>query len=135
MWSSIAMSSATRIGLLAGSTMPSWPTRDPLGLHRDEEVEQHRVVRELEALDVEVMLGEADRVVAEVVRHPRLLPQLGEHPAVQVGVEPGAPALDLGAAADAGQIEQRGAQIAHGRLDATSRAGHGVRAGMATPTL
>jgi len=27
MWSSMAMSSATRIGLLAGSTMPSWPTR------------------------------------------------------------------------------------------------------------
>ena len=33
---------------------------DALGLHREIEVEQHRVVGELEALDVEVMLGEAE---------------------------------------------------------------------------
>ncbi len=83
------------------------------GLHRDEEVEQHGVVRELEALDVEVMLGEADRVVAEVVGEPRLLPHLGEHRAVERGVEPGAPALDVGATADTGQIEERGAKVAH----------------------
>ena len=40
---------------------------DALGLHREVEVEQHRIVGDLEALDVEMMLGEADRVVAELV--------------------------------------------------------------------
>ena len=40
---------------------------DALGLHREVEVEQHRIVGELEALDVEVMLGEAHRIVAELV--------------------------------------------------------------------
>ena len=50
-----------------------------LGLHPDIEVEQHRVVGHLEALGVEVMLGEADRVVAEIVGQARLLGNLAQH--------------------------------------------------------
>ena len=79
------MSSATRIGLDAGSTMPSWPTRMRLVCMREVEIEQHRVVGELEALDVEVVLGEGDRVVAEVVGQPDLLGQLPQHALVEVG--------------------------------------------------
>jgi hypothetical protein len=33
------------------------PDADPLGLHGDEEIEQHRVVGDLEAFDVEVPSG------------------------------------------------------------------------------
>lgn len=57
---------------------------DAFRLHADVEVEQHRIVGQLEPLDVEVMLGEADRVVAEVVGQPRLLGQIGEHALVEV---------------------------------------------------
>ena len=46
---------------------------DALRLHRDVEVEQHGVVREFEPLDVEVVLRERDRVVAERVGRARLL--------------------------------------------------------------
>ena len=109
------MSSATRIGFFAGKHDAELADAQAPRLHRDEEVEQDRVVRELEALDVEVMLGEADRVVAEVVREPRLLPHLGEHLPVELGVEPGAPALDVGPAAHARQVEERGAKVAHPR--------------------
>ena len=80
---------------------------DALGLHGDEQVEEHRVVRQLEALDVEVVLGEADRVVAELVGQDRLLPQLGQHPVVEITAQAGHAGLDLRPAADGGQIEER----------------------------
>ena len=79
---------------------------DALGLHPDEEVEQHGIGRQLEALDVEVVLGEADRVVAEGVGEPRLGGEIGQHALVEVGPEPRQAALDLGAAADRGEIEE-----------------------------
>ena len=46
---------------------PELADAQPLGLHRDVQVEQHGIVRQLEAFDVKVMLGETDRVVAEIV--------------------------------------------------------------------
>ena len=49
----------------------------PFGLHPDVQIEQHGVVRNLETLDVKVMLGEADRVVAEDVGEFGLLADLG----------------------------------------------------------
>ena len=61
------MSSATRIGIAGRQHDAELADADALGLHREVEVEQHRIVGELEALDVEVMLGEADRIVAELV--------------------------------------------------------------------
>ena len=81
---------------------------DALGLHGEVEIEQHRIVRELEALDVEVMLGEAHRIVAQLVAEPDLLGKLLQHALVEIGIHAGHAGLDLGAAADAGQIEQRG---------------------------
>ena len=80
---------------------------DALGLHREVEVEQHRIVGELEALDVEVMLGEAHRIVAELVAELYLLAELPQHALIEVRVHAGHAGLDLGAAADARQIEQR----------------------------
>ena len=81
---------------------------DALGLHREVQIEQHRVVGDLEPLDVEMVFGEADRVVAEVVGQLDLLRTV---PAACAGTGPAAcpamPGLDLGAAADAGQVEQR----------------------------
>ena len=80
---------------------------DALGLHGDVEVEQDGIVRDLEALDVEVVLGEADRVVAEVVGEPALLRQLAQHLLVEVGRAARHAGLDLGLAAERRQIEQR----------------------------
>jgi hypothetical protein len=86
---------------------------DALGLHREIEIEQHRVVGQLEAFDVEMMLGEADRVVAERVGQPDLLRQLAEHALIEVGAQSRHALLDLGAAADGRQIEQG---CLHGRF-------------------
>ena len=80
---------------------------DALGLHGDVEVEQHRVVGDLEALDVEVVLGEGDRVVAEIVGQPALLGHLAQHLLVEVGPHAGHAGLDVGLAAERRQIEQR----------------------------
>ena len=82
------------------------PDADALGLHGEVEVEQHGIVGELEALDVEVMLGEAHRVVAELVAQLNLLGQFLEHALIEVRVHPRHARLDLGAVADARQIEQ-----------------------------
>jgi hypothetical protein len=83
------------------------PDAEALGLHADEEVEQHGVVRELEALDVEVVLGEAHRVVAEVVGESALLAELGEHATIEIAAQPRHPRLDLRPAADRRQVEER----------------------------
>src|SRR5687768_9786958 len=40
---------------------------DAVRLHGDEQVQQHRIVRQLGALHVEVVLGEADRMEPELV--------------------------------------------------------------------
>ena len=80
---------------------------DALGLHGDVEVEQDGVVGDLEALDVEVVLGEGDRVVAEVVGQPALLRHLAQHLLVEVGPHAGHAGLDIRLAAERRQIEQR----------------------------
>ena len=59
------MSSATRVG--GGQDDAELADANALGLHREVEIEEHRVVRKLEALDVEVMLGKRNRIVAELV--------------------------------------------------------------------
>ncbi len=72
----------------------------PLGLHRDVQVEQHGIVRQLEAFDVKMMLGETDRVVAEVVGKPRLARDLVQHLVVQVALQADAPFFDVVFATD-----------------------------------
>ena len=80
---------------------------DALGLHGDVEVEQDGVVGDLEALDVEMVLGEGDRIVAEVVGQPALLGHLAQHLLVEIGPHAGHARLDIGLAAERRQIEQR----------------------------
>jgi hypothetical protein len=91
-----------------GQHDPQLADADALGLHREVKVEQHRVVGQLETLDVEMVLGEADRVVAKLVGQADLFGQLAQHPLVEVGAHTGHALLDLGAAANAGQVEDRG---------------------------
>ena len=79
---------------------------DALGLHGDEEVEQDGVVGDLEALDVEVVLGEAHGLVAELVGQPALLRHLAQHLLVEVGPRARHARLDVGLGAERGQIEQ-----------------------------
>ena len=78
---------------------------DAPGLHREVEIEQHRVLGDLESFDMEMMLGEADGVVSEFIGQFDLLGQLPQHALVQLGTHSGHSALDLGAAADAREIE------------------------------
>ena len=76
-------------------------------MQADEEVEEHGAVRELEAFDVEMVLREADGVVAELVRQPSLLGELGEHLLVEVDAQARETVLDVRAAADRRQVEER----------------------------
>jgi hypothetical protein len=78
-----------------------------LGLHGDEQVEEHGVVGHLEAFDVKMVLGEAHRVVAEVVAEPRLLRDLLEHPTVEFGAGAGHSLLDVGPRSGGGEVEHR----------------------------
>ena len=94
-------------GVLGRQHDAELPHSDPLGLHPHEEVEQDGVVGYLEALDVEVVLGERDRVVPELVREPGLLAHLAQHALVQIGAQPGHALLDVGPASDRGQVEER----------------------------
>ena len=55
------MSSATQDRVRRRQHDAELADADALGLHREIEVEQHRIVGNLETLDVEVMLGEAAR--------------------------------------------------------------------------
>jgi len=59
---------------------------EPLGLHRDVQVEQDGIVRELKAFDVKVMLGETDRIVAEVVGEARLPREVVQHLIVEMSL-------------------------------------------------
>lgn len=54
-----------------------------------------------------MMLGKADRVIAEFVGQLDLLGQFPQHALIEVRPHTGHPGLDLGAAANAGQIKQR----------------------------
>ena len=80
---------------------------DALGLEPHEQVEEHGVVGDLEALQVEVVFGEADGVVAELVGQLSLLQHLGQHAVVEVAAQPRPPPLDLGPAPDGRQVEER----------------------------
>jgi len=80
---------------------------DALGLHGDVEVEQHRVVGDLEALDVEVVLGEGDRLVAQLIGEPALLRHLAQHLLVEVGAHARHAGFDIGLGAERRQVEQR----------------------------
>ena len=71
------------------------PHSNPLGLHRQIQVEHDRIRRELEALDMEVVLGETDRVITERVARLGELTQIREHLLVQLGPQPRHPLLDV----------------------------------------
>ena len=83
------------------------PDADPFGLHRQVEVEHDRVGRDLEALDVEVVLGEADRVVAQRVARLGELAEVGQHLLVQLRTQPRHALLDVRARADRRKEEER----------------------------
>jgi hypothetical protein len=55
-----------------------------------------------------MMLGEADRIVVQIVGQPRLLADFGQCPAIEVAAHARHAGFDVGAAADRGEIEQRG---------------------------
>ncbi len=57
-------------------------------------------------LDVEVVLREADGIVAKLVREHGLLADLGEHAVVKLAPRPGHAGLDLRAITDDRQVEQ-----------------------------
>jgi hypothetical protein len=90
-----------------GEHDPELADANARGLHGHEQVEQHRVVGQLEALHVEVVLGEADRVVADLVGQASLLGELGKHPVVELAAQPGQAGLHVGPAPHRRQIEQR----------------------------
>ena len=71
------------------------PHPNPLRLHRQIQVEHDRIRRELEALDMEMVLGETDRVVTERVARLGELAQIREHLLVQLGPQPRHPLLDV----------------------------------------
>ena len=86
---------------------PELADPQPLGLHRDVQVEQNRIVGKLEAFDMKVMLGEADRIVAQVVGEPGLRGDFEQHPIVEIAAHPGHPLFDIGPAPDRRQVEER----------------------------
>ncbi len=94
------MSSATRSGFCDGNTMPSCPTRSRLVCIAMYKIEQDGIVRQLETLDVKMMLGETDRIVAEVVSEARLAGDVVQHLIVEMTLQSDAPFFDVGFAAD-----------------------------------
>ena len=80
---------------------------DAFCLHREIQIEQHRVVRDLETFDVEVMLGKADQVVTEIVGEPYLRRDFAQHPLVKLGPHASEPRFYFGAVAEGRKIEQR----------------------------
>ena len=71
------------------------PHPNSLRLHRQIQIEHDRVGRELEALDMEMVLGETDRVVTKRVARLGELAQIREHLLVQLGPQPRHPLLDI----------------------------------------
>jgi hypothetical protein len=65
------------------------------------------VVGDLKAFDVKVMLGKADRVVAEIIGKPHLLRDVVQHSLIKFGPHAGETRLDLAAVADGRKIEKR----------------------------
>ena len=94
-------------GVLCRKNDPQLTDPDASRLQPDEQVEQHGAAGYLESLDVEVMLGEADRVVAEIVGQASLRREVGQHALVEIAPEARHATFDLGAAPDGGQIEER----------------------------
>jgi hypothetical protein len=72
----------------------------PLRLHRNVQVEQDGIVRKLETLDVKMMLGETDGVVAEIVGEACLAGNIVQHLIVEMTLQSDAPFFDVGFAAD-----------------------------------
>ena len=79
---------------------PELADAQPLGLHRDVQIEQHGIVRQLESFDVKMMLGETDRVVAEVVGEAGLSGDVVQHLIVEMPLQSDAPFFDVSFAAD-----------------------------------
>jgi hypothetical protein len=76
---------------------------------------------------VEVVLGEADAVIAELVAEPDLLQEFRQHRAVEIAAHAGHAGLDLRAAADGREIEERRFQDWPSAFDPLSHgAGEGI---------
>jgi hypothetical protein len=99
------LSDADRVGRRQHDT--ELADADALGLHREVEIQQHGVVGKLEALDVEVMLGKAHRIVAEVVGKFDEFGQLFQHALIEFRPRRSHARFDLGARADARQAKYR----------------------------
>ena len=78
---------------------------DLLGVGCYVSIEQQGVGGQLEALDVEVVLGEADAVVAQFFGEAGLLDDFMEHPLVEIVPGTGHTLLQFRAAANGGQHE------------------------------
>jgi uncharacterized protein YgfB (UPF0149 family) len=78
------------------------PLRVPAEPHRH----QPRIVRDLEALDLQVMLGMAEAEIAGVVSETDILGDLVQHALVELGIAPGHAGLKLGPTADRAVHEQ-----------------------------
>ena len=86
--------------ILRRQHQPKLAHADPLGLHRQVEVEHDRIRRDLEALNMEMVLGEPDRVVPQRVPGLRKRREVLEHVLIQLRTIPGHPGLNVLASAD-----------------------------------
>ena len=91
--------------IVAGQDQSQLPDPQPLGLHPKEHVEQDRVGGNLFALDMEMMLGKRDPIVAVLVEVTGLLAQVGQHPLIKVGTPARHSSAYLGLVADARQVK------------------------------
>src|SRR5437660_12860188 len=95
----VAISSATRRGLCVVETKPQVMTRSRLECCPSRIDISPGVVRNLEAFDLQVMLGMVEAKVARLIGKAHILGDLVEHALVELGPAPGHASLELGAAA------------------------------------
>jgi hypothetical protein len=76
-----------------------------LRLHPEEHVEQDWVGGNLFALDMEMMLGKRDTVVAMLVEVTGLLAQVAQHPLIKIGTPARHSSAYLSLVADTWQVE------------------------------
>lgn len=91
--------------VVAGQDQAALADAQVLRLHAEEEVEHDRVGRDFLALDMEVVLGERDAVVAVLVEVAGLLGEMAEHVLVEIGTAAGHALFELCLAADGRQVK------------------------------
>ena len=100
------MSSATRSGLCVVETKPQVMTRSRFECRPSHIDISRGSLRDLEALDLQVMLGMAEAEIARVVGEADILGDLVQHALVERGIAPGHAGLELGPPADRAVHEQ-----------------------------